>query len=328
MINYIKLIRPINLVIIILTICLFRYTFVAASPYKTLYISYVMTHFQFFILVLATVFIAAGGYVINDIFDVDIDTVNKPSKVIVGNTINENNAYNLYKMLCILGVICTLILAFSTKNYRLSLMPIIIMVILNFYAHTFKKQLIVGNFMIALCTASTIFLIALFEAGTQTEFNANEMIVRSGIAIAAAMYGGFAFLTTFLREIIKDMEDKEGDEQYGCRTIPIVFGNKGAKIIGMVLVFKIIVILISWMLFFPNLLMKNASYFVGGALLFPLVVIAVLFIMANTKKQYNFLSNVLKVYMLVGISSMLFFISGNGPYVFVQYINYMKKFFY
>ena len=88
MINYIKLIRPVNLLIIIITMYLFRYSFVAATPYKTLYISYVMSHFQFFILVLATVFIAAGGYVINDIFDVDIDTVNKPTKVIIGNTIN------------------------------------------------------------------------------------------------------------------------------------------------------------------------------------------------------------------------------------------------
>lgn len=325
--NYIKLVRPINLLIIITTMYLFRCCFVAATPYRAFYIDHVLTNFQFLMLVMATIFIAAGGYVINDIFDVEIDTINKPSKVVITNTVNENNAYNFYKILCALGVVCTIILALTTKNYRLSLLPIIIMIILNFYAHTFKKQLIVGNFMISLCTACTIFIIALYESGTQIQLNANELVVRSGIAIAAIMYGGFAFLTTFLREIIKDIQDKEGDEQYGCRTIPIVFGNKGAKIVSSIIILILLLVLISWMMFFPNLLMKNANFFVGGALVLPLIIIAVLLWLAKSPKQFHLLSNVIKVYMLIGIFSMLFFTRGNGPYVFVQYVNYLKKFF-
>ena len=171
--NYLKLIRPVNLLIIIATMYLFRTCIVAASPYRTFYISHVMTDIQFLLLVLATLFIAAGGYVINDIFDVDIDTINRPEKVLIGNSIAETQAYTFYKILCGLGIICTIILAFLTKNFRLSTLPIIIMVILNFYAHTFKKQLIAGNLMIALCTSFTILLIALFES-TSSEGTSND----------------------------------------------------------------------------------------------------------------------------------------------------------
>ncbi len=227
--GYIKLIRPLNLLIIIATMYLFRLCLVTASPYKLFYVSAVLSNAEFLLLVLATVFIAAGGYVINDIFDVDIDSVNKPQKVIISNQVSETDAYNFYKILCVLGVVCTLILTFMTKNFRLATLPVIVMVILNFYAHTFKKQLIVGNFMIALCTSFTILLIALFESSYKGELSANESYIRSGVAIAAVMYGAFAFLTTFLRELIKDIEDMKGDEQYDAKTIPIVFGIKGCK---------------------------------------------------------------------------------------------------
>ena len=234
--NYIKLIRPLNLIIIIVTMYMFRYTLVAAAPYRTFYITNVLSEIQFLFLVLATVFIAAGGYVINDIFDVDIDIVNRPTKVLIGDKISETQAYNLYKILCVLGILFTLILAYTTRNFRLSTLPIIIMVILNFYAHTFKKQLIVGNFMISLCASFTILLIGLFESSS-SQGSSNDFYIRSGIAIAAVMYSLFAFLTTFLREIIKDMEDQKGDELYGARTIPIVFGAKGAKIFAYAICF-------------------------------------------------------------------------------------------
>lgn len=305
---------------------LFRYCIVAAAPYKTFYITNVLNEIQFLFLVLATVFIAAGGYVINDIFDVEIDTVNKPSKVLIGNKIDENQAYNLYKILCILGILCTLILAFMTKNFRLSTLPIIIMVILNFYAHTFKKQLIVGNFMIALCTGFTILLIGLFESSSN-EGTTNDWYIRSGIAIAAVVYSLFAFLTTFLREIIKDIEDQIGDEQYGARTIPIVFGIKGAKIAALIICFLLLVFLISFIWFFPSINIKNVSLFMAFGLVLPLFAIILLIILAKNTNNYHFVSNLIKFFMCIGIATMLYFTSGIGPYIFVQYVNFIQKLF-
>ncbi len=326
--KYIRLVRPLNLFIIAATMYLFRLCIVAAPPYKIFYIRNVLSETEFLLLVAATLFIAAGGYVINDIFDADIDAVNHPQKVIIGVTVAETTAYNVYKILCISGVICTLVLAFMTHNYRLSTLPVIIMVILNFYAHTFKKQLIVGNFMIALCTAFTILLIALFETGeNRPDLNSNESYVRSGIAIAAIVYSLFAFLTTFLREVIKDAEDMEGDEQYACRTIPIVFGQKGTKTAGMMISFFLLIMLISFVCFFPNIHLKNVSFFISIGLILPLLLIILLIIKAKTQSNYYLISNLVKVFMCLGIASMLYFRTGNGPYIFVQYANFLKKLF-
>ena len=324
--NYIKLVRPINLFIIATTMYLFRYCIVAASPYKIFSISHVLTDMQFLLLVLSTVFIAAGGYVINDIFDVNIDAINKPEKVLIGYKISEKQAYNVYKVLCVAGIICTLILGFSTNNFRLSMLPIIIMVILNFYAHTFKKQLIVGNFMIALCTSFTILIIALFES-TSNIGTANEWYVRSGIAIAAIVYSTFAFLTTFLREIIKDAEDQKGDELNGARTIPIVYGEKGAKLASYIICILLLMLLGSFAWFFPSLNIKNVSIFVLVGLILPLLIIIFFIIKAKTVSNYHFVSNLIKVFMCLGIATMLYFRSVVGPYTFVQYANFIKKLF-
>ena len=325
--NYIKLIRPINLIIIATTMYLFRICLVAASPYKLFYVNPVLNNMEFLLLVFATLFIAAGGYVINDIFDVEIDLVNRPQKVIINKTVSETSAYNFYKILCVLGVLCTLILAFMTKNFRLSTLPVIVMVVLNFYAHTFKKQLIVGNFMIALCTSFTILLIALFESSETGEITANESYIRSGIAIAALVYGTFAFLTTFLRELIKDIEDIAGDEQSDCRTIPIVFGSKGAKITAYIICGLLLLLLGTFACFFPTVQLKIVSVFIGVGLIFPLLVIIFFIFRAKSVANYHFVSNLIKVFMCLGIVSMLYFRSGIGPYLFVQFVNFINKMF-
>ncbi|MFN8237544.1 MAG: geranylgeranylglycerol-phosphate geranylgeranyltransferase [Chitinophagales bacterium] len=323
--NYLKLIRPLNLCMIALTMYLFRICIVAATPYKFFYIEPVLSNAAFFLLVMATLFIAAGGYVVNDIFDSDIDVVNRSHKVIVGASMSEDAAYKFYKILCGLGIACTLVLAVLTKNYRLSSIPVVIMVMLNFYAHTFKKQLIVGNFIIALCTSFTIFIIALFESADKTDLTSNDVYIRSGIAIAAVVYGLFAFLTTFLREIIKDVEDETGDEQYGCKTIPIVFGHTGAKISAYVISLLLLLLLGSFVWFFPGLEKKNIAYFVVFVLILPILVINFLIFRAKYVRNYHLISNLIKVFMVIGISTMLYFCSGIGPYVFVQYANFLKK---
>ncbi|MBK9328670.1 MAG: geranylgeranylglycerol-phosphate geranylgeranyltransferase [Sphingobacteriales bacterium] len=323
--NYLKLIRPLNLMMIVLTMYLFRICIVAATPYKFFYIEPVLSGTEFLLLVLTTIFIAAGGYVVNDIFDSDIDAVNRSHKVIVGESVSEDAAYKFYTILCGLGIACTLVLALLTKNYRLSSIPVVIMVLLNFYAHTFKKQLIVGNLIIALCTSFTVFIIALFESTDNPDMTANERYVHSGIAIAATVYGLFAFLTTFLREIVKDIEDQAGDEQYGCKSIPIVFGHTGAKISAFVISILLLVLLASFVWFFPGLEKKNIAYFVLFLLIIPVFLINFLIFRAKYVRNYHLISNLIKVFMVIGISTMLYFYSGIGPYVFVQYANFLKK---
>lgn len=326
--NYLKLIRPLNLLMMGLAMYLFRLTMVAAAPYRLMYIRHSMSEFEFLMLVLATLFIAAGGYVINDIFDADIDKVNRPGSVIVGVKLTETAAYNFYKLICALAVVCVFVLAFKTGNYRLSTLPLIIMVILNFYAHTFKKQLIVGNFMISLCTAFTIWLIALFESGSSpADLSPDESYVQSGIAIGGLVYGLFAFLSTLLREVVKDAEDREGDRQFGARTIAVVWGRKGVKAASALSGLVLLLILVSFACFFPSIEVKNVSIFIIIGLIIPLIAIIILIFKADSARQYHFISNFLKIFMSLGIASMLYFRSGIGPYIFVQYANFLKKLF-
>lgn len=325
--NYIKLIRPLNLFIIAATMYLFRVCMVAASPYKLFYFTPVLTNFQFFLLVLISVLTAAGGYVINDIFDVDIDNINKPDKVIINKAISETAAYNLYKVLCAVVVLLVFTLAFSSKLYRLSALPVIIMIILNFYAHTFKRQVFVGNFMISLCTGFTLWLIGFFESVNDGFTLDIDQQFKNGIVIAALIYGLFAFLTTFLREIIKDIEDKEGDELSGCRTIPIVFGVKGAKMVACIVGVLLLSMLIIFVFFFQSMQIKYVSVVIIIGLIIPLMVIMVLIFLAKNKSNYILISNLVKGFMCLGILTMLYFRSGIGPYIFTQFTNFIYKIF-
>lgn len=323
--NCLKLIRPLNLLIIALTMILFRVCIVAASPYKLFYISTVLSTLEFALLVIITITVAASGYVINDIFDVEIDAINRPHRVIVGQQISETQAYNFYKLLCGISIFGSILLAILTKNIRLSMLPLLLLVVLNFYAHTFKKQLIVGNFLIALLSAFVIWLIALFETTVVSTDTDLQTQVKSGIAIAGFMYGLFAFLTTFMREIVKDLEDMEGDKAGDCNTIPFAFGVVKAKIIvsGFSLIILMILSLFVW--FFPSIQIKNVPVFIVILLILPLIFINILLFIAKTPKSYNFVSNLLKIYMVLGIASLLYFRSGIGPYIFMQFANFIEK---
>ena len=324
--NYLKLIRPINLLVIIGTMFLFWYSFLVANGYKIFRLLPLMTNFQFFLLVFSTVCIAAGGYIINDIYDVDIDTFNRPNRVIVGQKISETTAYNFYKIICLISVISTLILAYLTKEYRLSTFPIIIMVVLFFYASMFKKQLILGNLTVAFCSAFTILLISLFESGGNYLMGPNETAYRSSIFIGALVYSLFAFLTTFIREIVKDIEDKAGDEQYDCKTIPIQFGDLTAKIVCTVFAFFIITMLLTFVLFFIKMDIEKVPLFIVLLLILPLILIISYLFYAKTVKHFHIVSNLIKIYMVLGIASMLYFSNGLSP-ILINYVAYLKQLF-
>ncbi|HOU47417.1 MAG TPA: geranylgeranylglycerol-phosphate geranylgeranyltransferase [Chitinophagales bacterium] len=323
--HYLKLIRPLNLLMIVFTMVLFRVCIIAASPYKIFYIQPEVSTIAYLFMVLATVLIAAGGYVVNDIYDIEIDAVNRPEKQIIGKHISETEAYNFYKILCVLGVLCTLVLAFLTRNLRLSMLPLIIMLILNFYAHTFKKQFFVGNFMIALSTGFVVLLPTLFEIGGKVDDSDMQLEIQSGIAIAGIVYGLFAFLSTFLRELVKDMEDVNGDIQGNCKTIPIVLGINSAKGIAIFITIILFIQLALFVWFFPSIQVKYVAYIIAFGLLLPLLLISIFIVVAKSAKQYYYASNLIKLFMLLGISTMLYFKGGIGPYIFMQFANFIEK---
>jgi len=241
-----------------------------------------LTDFRLFILSLATILIAAGGYAINDYYDVKIDYINKPERVVIGKSITRRHAILFHSILSILG--CTLGLYVS---WKIAAINIISAFLLWLYSNSLKRLAFVGNFTVAFMTGLSILII--------------DVYYRSGNALIP-VYAAFAFFMTLVREIIKDMEDLKGDHTFGCKTLPIVFGMRKTKFIiyGTLLVFAFTVVALSP--YYAALLFYYYLLF----LFVPLLILLYRLIRADTKRDFARLSNFCKLIMLLGILSMAF----------------------
>ncbi|MFZ9388596.1 MAG: geranylgeranylglycerol-phosphate geranylgeranyltransferase, partial [Chitinophagaceae bacterium] len=220
---FFRLVRLPNLFFMALTQALFQFCI-----YQPLYRDNIpegdLSHFL--LLVFASLFIAAGGYVINDYFDINIDEVNKPGRMVVDKVIHRRWAIAWHFMLSGAGIILTVLALPFLQKWYLILANVICVVLLWFYSTSFKKSLLTGNIVISLLTAWTILIIffskvSLTDAFTTTHHRFFRLTI---------LYAGFAFIISLVREAIKDMEDLPGDQRYGCRTMPLVWGLNATKV--------------------------------------------------------------------------------------------------
>jgi 4-hydroxybenzoate polyprenyltransferase len=326
MIHYLRLVRPINLLVLALTMILFRYMLIEVPvktpegnwmPYYLMYgfKSYLST-IGFFLLLFLTLIVAAGGYVINDIMDVETDRINRGNKMIVEQHISLENAFSFYKWLVGFSILLSIALMLETGQMKISGIPLLVVVLLYLYAQMFKRMTLVGNFIIAVCAALPIFLIALYDLRIN-EFDVGMIIaITRSIGMAALFYGGFAFLTTFIREIIKDMEDMEGDVAIGARTLPIVIGINGTKVIVILLQLVAIVLLLPLGLYFLAVRAQQPFYGFILLLLLPLVIQIISVLVAKKTTGFRLAGNIGKVHMLLGVLSMCYFRTGVGAFFF------------
>ena len=296
--NYLKLIRYQNLLLIAIMQLIVRFSFL-----EQINIPLSLFYWQYTLLIVATVLIAAGGYIINDIFDLEIDTINKPNQVIVGKNISENHAYILYAVLTILGVACGFILANTVAHPNLAVLFVLIATLLYFYASTLKKIAVLGNIVVALLIAFSVLIIGIFDIYPNTfEVNRNQMYVAFSILLD---YAVFAFIINFIREIVKDLEDVLGDKQAEYQTLPNVIGiSKTCKIL-----FVLIIGFIGYVLHYCNtFLMQNdlyyATIYIFLTVVAPLLFCAIKIINAREKSEFYQLSNVLKWILFFGILSI------------------------
>lgn len=297
---FLKMIRLPNLIFMALTQVLFQFCI-----YLPLYRDNIPEgDLRSFILILfASLFIAAAGYVINDYFDINIDEVNKPGKMVVDKVINRRWALAWHLLLSTTGLLLTfLALPFAEKWY-LVLANIVCVWLLWFYSVSFKKNLLIGNIVIAALTSWTILIIFFSKVNLTDAFDAAHL----RFFRLAVLYAGFAFVISLIREAIKDMEDISGDAKYGCRTMPIVWGINATKVyvavwlivlIAALLVLQVYVLQFKWWLSVLYCLLTIVS---------PLVLIILKLKQANMAAQFHHLSNLTKLVMLTGILSMLFF---------------------
>jgi 4-hydroxybenzoate polyprenyltransferase len=273
----------------------------------------IMSLLNFSLLVLATLLIASGGYIINDYFDIEIDKINKPEKRIIGKMIPEKRAMNMYWIITILGNVIGFYLAFRINYLFLGFIFPLTAIMLWYYSSRFQKTVVWGNLMISLLSAMVILIVWLFEFFTLRNtpiiyINVLSQIKMIGYIVAS--YAVFAYLVTLIREIVKDIEDREGDQKGNYKTLAIVFGSEKAKWVA-------IIIHITAVLFLAVL--QYYLYMVGLNLVFWYLLAAVqslfLFVLyyllqAKTKEDFHFISNALKIIMVAGILSMqIFYIS-------------------
>ena len=292
--SILKLIRWPNLVMVALTMCFVRY-FLVRPILDMSELHLQVAYPDFFFLVLSVLFITAGGYIINDYFDTKIDIVNKPGEMIIGKVWSRKAAMTLYIILNAVGVAGGSYVAFKTELPKLGLIFPLTAGILWFYSVSYKRTFLLGNMIVALLSSVVPVMAAIFEKNMYVNF------------LFIAGYSLFAFLLTMIREIIKDIEDKEGDTEEGCKTIPIVLGVKGAKIIAIFFSF----ITIAFIAYIQRKQFlsedKISFWYFTIALQLPMVILTILTAMAGEKKGFHRLSTFTKLIMLAGILSMPIF---------------------
>lgn len=296
--KFLKLIRYQNLLLLALMQLVFRFGYL-----ELIKIPLSLFYWQYSLLVLATVLIAAGGYVINDIFDQETDEVNKPEKAIIGKHISESKAYTIYASLTITGVACGFVLANSVSHPNFAVLFVLIATLLYFYASSLKQIVVVGNIVVAALLAFSVIIIGIFDIVPNT-FDINR--AQMGLAFSILFdYAKFAFIINLIREIIKDIEDINGDNSQGIRTLPIIIGTKKTVIISFIL----LLIPTLYLLYYinDNLFANDLYYsifYLLALVIAPIIFCLIKIINAKEKSDFHFISQLLKWIIFFGILSV------------------------
>ena len=300
---FLKLVRLPNLFFMALTQVLFQFCI-----YNTLYKGNIPPEdlVRFILLVLASLLIAAAGYIINDYFDINIDEVNKPDKMVVDKVINRRWAIAWHFMLSASGIILTVLAVPFLQKWYLIVANVLCVALLWLYSTNFKKNLLTGNIVISLLTAWTILIIFFSKVDLADAFGAGDTNQTKFFRLTI-LYAGFAFIVSLIREAIKDMEDMPGDSKYGCRTMPIVWGVNATKVYAAVWLVVLIAVLIILQVYVLQFKWWLAVAYSVPAIIFPLMLILFKLRKSVSTQDFHKLSTMMKLVMLTGILSMIFF---------------------
>ncbi|PTM11059.1 MAG: prenyltransferase [Bacteroidetes bacterium] len=300
MINFLNLIRWKNLLLIALVQILIKYALL--EPFEV--VRFTLNDFGFGLLALATLCIAAAGNVINDIYDVETDLVNKPDKVVIGDKISEKTAFSIYIVLTAIGVGVGFYLSNLVGRSGFSAIFVIISALLYIYATYLKQTTLVGNIVISFLVAMCLLIVGLFELlPVITEQNRETQLTFFKIIFD---YAVFAFIINALREMVKDIEDINGDYKAEMKTLPILIGRERA----LKVVFALSLIPLLVVIYYIITYLYKHYFVVGYFLVFiiaPLLYFTIKSFSAESKKEISFLSVLLKIVMLFGVLSLILY---------------------
>ncbi len=300
---WLRLIRWKNLLIIFLTQLLAWWCVILPESPE------ILNTVNFLFLTVSTMLIAAAGYIINDYFDIKIDSINKPDRIVLEKAIPMRQAILSHSILNIIALMLAGYVAAQAHHYEWLLVQVSCTLLLWFYSTDFKRQYITGNIAIALLTSFTIITLFIYEPALQLEAQM-PLLTGSHSSLPVwvlAVYAYFAFLLTWMREIVKDMEDFKGDVAEGCVTMPIKRGLEFSTRFTLVLsLLAIIPLLVASFTLFKHNYTLLASYLVV-LLILPLILWSVFLGKGFTEQHYGKASRGLKIIMLLGICSLLIY---------------------
>lgn len=279
--GFLRLIRVQNLLIVVLTQFLARVFLVGTDAESSTTSLRLLIDPSLWLLSLSTVCIAAAGYIINDYFDVKIDLINKPKRVIIGRYLKRRVAMGVHQILNVIGCLIGLYL-----SKWIFLLDVLAVSLLWFYSAQFKRQPLVGNVIVSLLTALSLVVLAVYYR------QHTDMLL---------IYAFFSFGISLIREIIKDMQDIRGDARFGCRTLPIVWGLRRTKY----LIYVLIGVFILSLFLIASSLHNFRLNCIFLLLLVPITWLIYRLALADTRRDFGYLSNLCKLIMLLGVGSII-----------------------
>lgn len=258
-------------------------------------------------LILSVVLVAAGGYVVNDYFDVKIDRINRPDELVVTRVISRETALRLAQVLSGIGVIMGLVVAWWAHSWTLLFIYIVMPGLLWFYSSSYKRMLLVGNIVVAFASAIVPLLVAIVNVDV-LRHQYGEALAYTPIVgqlyVWLSGFAAFAFMLTLAREMVKDIEDIEGDREMECRTLPIVAGVRITKIIVtslLVLTAAVVAYMALVVLPFPTEWQSLPMRYVLFGIELPIACTSVLLWAAKTPIEYQRTQLVIKFVMFIGV---------------------------
>ncbi|MEO7446168.1 MAG: geranylgeranylglycerol-phosphate geranylgeranyltransferase [Ferruginibacter sp.] len=303
---FVKLIRWPNLFFIALTQGLFY--FCISRP---IFGTDIFLNKMFLLLVLASLFIAAAGYIINDYFDMHIDAINKPSKVVVDKFVKRRWAIVWHILFSFFGLLLSLYVSYKLRQPVIAIGNFLCIVLLWFYSTTFKRKILSGNIIISALTAWVIIILYFFVHKAASALLPGNDEFSSGAKkfyILTLAYSAFAFVVSLVREVIKDLEDMEGDARYKCETMPVKWGVPASKVFIAVWLIVCLAALAAVAVYCWQAGWWPGIIYIALCIMLPILLVMKKLKLAVTSRDYHTLSNHMKAIMLTGILSMLFFL--------------------
>lgn len=303
---FLRLVRLPNLFFIFLTQFLFYYC-VLKPVLINAGMEVSIDQVQFILLGVASILIAAAGYIINDYFDVDIDQVNKPKKNVVDIIVSRRWAILWHFVLSGAGVLLSLYISWKTGLWYIVIVNFICVFLLFGYSVSLKHKLLSGNITISLLTSWVILVLCLSEFHLTVAADPSTLQAQNEVMKLGFLYSGFAFIITLIREAVKDMEDLEGDKRYGCKTMPIVWGIGATKIYVAVWLIVLLAVLVAIQVYIIRFHWWWPIIYSVTLIILPLLSCFYKLFKASTRPEFHYLSNLNKGVMFTGILSMSFF---------------------